>query len=377
MKESDTASATKGIGTATSVYLDALRVFAAVWVLLFHASFDRFAGAWIRPVSGELGTPGVVVFFVLSGYIIAWVASTKEKDPKTYFLNRLSRLWSVALPALALTLVADWAGRSIDSSVYPNWYGTDHKAYRLLMSGAFVNQIWFLDVQPLTNGPFWSLCYDWWYYCVFGFGFVVGGLGGWALAAASALIAGPKALMLMPVWLMGAAAYRMGRKQFSQSVAWAMFAAPIGLVFVLALEHRYEFAKLLPPQWGYSRPVISCLLFGALVTANLMAMPSLEPALKKMSITIGGRVRAIAGMTLSLYLFHYPLLHFFAAVLHLRPTSPPWMSLALIASTVSACWFLSRITEARKGDFRNAIVAAVRLTTSARISLTKTLRASP
>jgi len=39
----------------------------------------------------------VIVFLVLSGFVISYTVQTKERTAQTYFVNRLARLWSVAI----------------------------------------------------------------------------------------------------------------------------------------------------------------------------------------------------------------------------------------------------------------------------------------
>jgi peptidoglycan/LPS O-acetylase OafA/YrhL len=51
------------------------------------------------------GLPAVIVFFVLSGFVIAFVTDGRDRTLAGYALNRLSRLWSVALPALGFGLI--------------------------------------------------------------------------------------------------------------------------------------------------------------------------------------------------------------------------------------------------------------------------------
>jgi peptidoglycan/LPS O-acetylase OafA/YrhL len=105
-----------------SIYLDLVRLLAALLVLLSHASLDRFGGAWLQPAFARAGTPSVIAFFVLSGFVISWTAETRERTFATYLINRLARLWSVVLPALLLTAVVDAIGRTIYPTIYPTFY---------------------------------------------------------------------------------------------------------------------------------------------------------------------------------------------------------------------------------------------------------------
>jgi peptidoglycan/LPS O-acetylase OafA/YrhL len=68
---------------AFSVYLDLLRAAAALLVVLCHASNDEFGGRWLKHAFSHTGAPGLIIFFVLSGFVISWAAATREKDFKS------------------------------------------------------------------------------------------------------------------------------------------------------------------------------------------------------------------------------------------------------------------------------------------------------
>ena len=88
-----------------SVYLDLVRFTAACFVYLYHSN-QRWLVEPILPMA-NYGHTAVVVFFVLSGFVIAYVTDTKERDWPSYAASRLSRVYSVALPAVVLTLLLD------------------------------------------------------------------------------------------------------------------------------------------------------------------------------------------------------------------------------------------------------------------------------
>jgi peptidoglycan/LPS O-acetylase OafA/YrhL len=77
------------------VYLNFVRALAAFFVVLDHAPtlFDL-------PNGPRWGHQAVMVFFVLSGYVICNVADTRETDVCSFLVARLARLWSVLLPAM-------------------------------------------------------------------------------------------------------------------------------------------------------------------------------------------------------------------------------------------------------------------------------------
>lgn len=94
---------------ALSIYLDALRFIAALAVVWNHMSGQRFSGGLLWQLGAD-GHEAVLFFFVLSGLVIGFVTATKENDPRNYALSRLARMYSVVIPALLLTCLADTLG---------------------------------------------------------------------------------------------------------------------------------------------------------------------------------------------------------------------------------------------------------------------------
>src|SRR3974377_2602308 len=85
---------------ALSLYLDALRFGAAFVVFLSH--YRKFTGGMLWQMQ-PYGRTAVMVFFVLSGFVIAWVTETRERTLQEYALSRVARLYSVIIPAFILT----------------------------------------------------------------------------------------------------------------------------------------------------------------------------------------------------------------------------------------------------------------------------------
>src|SRR5206468_3939655 len=77
------------------------------------------------------------------------------------------------------------------------------------------------NVSPGTNGPFWSLSYEFWYYIIFAAGVYFTGKKKIAGVTCVALIAGPKILVGLPIWLMGAGVYfAVVGKRASTKIGW-------------------------------------------------------------------------------------------------------------------------------------------------------------
>src|SRR5262249_42471139 len=79
--------------TALSLYLDALRFSAALFVFIGHYSAQRHSGGLFWQAFSH-GRTAVLVFLVLSGFVIAWITETKEQTLEEYALSRAARLYS-------------------------------------------------------------------------------------------------------------------------------------------------------------------------------------------------------------------------------------------------------------------------------------------
>src|SRR3954468_17403598 len=108
----------------TSLYLDLVRFGAAFVVFLEHLrehTRNSFAAFWrshpfLYVHLDAYSETAVIVFFVLSGYVIAHVLATRENTLTEFATSRLARLYSVAIPALLLTAATNYA----EALRYPN-----------------------------------------------------------------------------------------------------------------------------------------------------------------------------------------------------------------------------------------------------------------
>ena len=91
------------LNESVSLYLDLARIAAAMIVLLHHV----FQPPYFSSAVHIPGRSAVIVFFVISGFVIAY-ASDGRHDWRDYAVARLTRVYSVALPALLLTAVLVW-----------------------------------------------------------------------------------------------------------------------------------------------------------------------------------------------------------------------------------------------------------------------------
>lgn len=152
---------------ASSVILDSFRIFPALIVLIYHMFMHFLPLHSFTASLAKCAHAGVVVFFVLSGYVIAYTAIQKNRGGKQYMLARFSRLYSIVIPALAITALAE----IIVLFISPEISGSMSRGMtlpRYMLSALLSNELWFISAAPPINGPLWSLSYEFWYYVIFG-----------------------------------------------------------------------------------------------------------------------------------------------------------------------------------------------------------------
>jgi peptidoglycan/LPS O-acetylase OafA/YrhL len=335
-----------------SLYLDALRFGAAFIVFVSHYGVGRISGGLFWHLT-EYGRSAVLVFFVLSGFVIAWVAETRERKLEDYALSRVARLYSVMLPAFIITAALDHFGKTIDPGLYgPEWrHNTAHPLLDFALSAVFLGESWTLGVLPGFNVPFWSLNYEAWYYVLFAAATFLRGRLRVAALVIAALLAGPKILLLFPIWLMGVAVWRwraaLPRRLGAPIVVLSM-AAFLGLE-ALGGQHlfRHPATPWLPPGYsGYD------YILGALVALFILGLANARLAMP--GVRLERVIRWLAGTSFGLYLLHYPLLNFFGTVIP-GPTEGAMHRVLVFVLALGGALALARLTEQRKGALKRAL----------------------
>ena len=351
----------------TSIYLDLVRFLAAVVVLMTHLAYRRFTGGLIIEWR-TFGNDAVMVFFVLSGYVIAHTVATRDKAFPDYLLNRCARLYSVAIPAIVLTVVLDHLGKLINPALYDGfWFQGSDPLGRVLHALSFTNELWFNSVRLFTNGPYWSLGYEFWYYMLFAAGWFLTGWKRILWVGGLMLLVGPKILMLFPIWMLGVWVYRINTtRQLSEATGWLLFVGSMVLYagFRLAglrdvlLNITFDLLgkRFVVNELMWSDEFMSAYVIGTLVACNFIGVHALASRLAPLLSRGEPVIRNWAGYTFSIYLFHYPVLQFLAAVLPVRPEQA-WSGVMLFVLTMAVCRVLGNYTEKRKEFWRDMLGA--------------------
>jgi peptidoglycan/LPS O-acetylase OafA/YrhL len=288
--------------------MDTLRIVAAVTVFFGHAYAQWNTTEGYNYHGIDWGHVAVVVFFTLSGYVIGYTTTANNRGPLRYAQARLSRLYSVLIPTLLITGAIELIVKLSDPALLVH-YTRGVSFPRYILSGLFLNEVWFFSASPPINGPLWSLSFEFWYYVIFGAFFFSGkGIKGKILPLLACLIAGPKILLMMPIWLLGYLSYRIYSPVKRYTLSWFfvfLFAGlSVLLVYILpAMPLRLGQAPLF-----FAGQFITDLIIGVFVALALWMLPQRNnKSVNKNNILINA-IRKLADLTFPLYVLHDPLL---------------------------------------------------------------------
>ncbi len=159
----------------------------------------------------QFGHQAVIVFFVLSGYLVGGAVIkdliSGNSEWLKYFVNRITRMWTVLIPALLLGVILDY----ITFAINPRTPGTENFTFQ-----SFLGNIFFLQEIRVptfgTNVPLWSIAFEFWYYLLwpliiflifYRYPTMIKFIFSIILIYSVYLLA-PRALLLFPIWVAGA-----------------------------------------------------------------------------------------------------------------------------------------------------------------------------
>jgi peptidoglycan/LPS O-acetylase OafA/YrhL len=364
----------------TSVHLDLIRGVSAVAVLLYHLRGLFFVdypflarkslpSTALYAVTGY-GHQAVIVFFVLSGYFIGTSVMESVGDMRwswrTYLVSRLTRLQLVLFPALILGAIWDRIGMRIPQATslyYDALYKFNGPSVALRSTvPVFVGNFFFLQsiVSPVfgSNGPLWSLSYEFWYYILFP---VLTLAAATSVATRTRILYAGLALLLLwfigpqlsfyfLIWLAGALA---GRLQRTSRFTMAFPGLPIlaGLIFlgwlVWCRTHRLFSDLVTDYIVGF------CFAFW-LYTLLLESREGASDA-----YTYGAK--KLAGFSYTLYLTHFPALLLLRGLLNPHGDWQPdplhlVYALGITLLILTYAYAIAEITEARTASVRRSLL---------------------
>lgn len=121
--------------------LDALRGIASILVVLFHFTMRRQEAQ----LGFKLGTTGVDLFFIISGFVI-FMSLTKVKNSRDFIINRISRLYPTYWTCVSFTFIL----------VIVSTFSTHGNIPYLRYLGNMTMFQHYLRIPDL-DGPYWTM----------------------------------------------------------------------------------------------------------------------------------------------------------------------------------------------------------------------------
>ncbi|RYZ61299.1 MAG: acyltransferase [Chitinophagaceae bacterium] len=318
------------------LFLDGLRGIAALYVMMGHARwllwegyqaftahpekyslFDKFLVYFFSLF--KWGHEFVLLFFVLSGFVIHYGYALKLKQNSSakiqwgqYLLRRARRIYPPFLFAVLLTLILDTIGRANGLAIYDGQtpyqsintnVGNQNLEWQTLAGNLF---FLYKEYVPLfgTNGPTWSLKFEWWFYMIYPLMILVArkhiyyatGLMVVLFAASFFPFLWPEALSCeifgsMICWWLGVilAEVATGRITMPMPVMAGLAILGFGVCFIISGDSRVTDLK-------------TAFLFTAII-ATLLAAARRGKSLKWLE-----KLKPLGDFSYTLYIIHFPIL---------------------------------------------------------------------
>lgn len=342
-------------------WLDWLRFAAAFAVLTYHTCNDNWfqsVGAvnhhqnyfsWIFFQATNTGIAPVVVFFVLSGFLVGGKVLERllngTFDANAYAIDRISRIYVPLLPALLFTVVVCLVCGS------------------QISIGEFFGNLFGLQgicCSPFAgNAPLWSLAYEFWFYLLAGY---IGLFFGSANRVKGALLGVTLVFIvftkldasLLFCWCLGAFGYSLIKR--SLNPAWFFSSIMLTLVgyglmgYLSDTANTKDFSSFCPSR-------DAAILILGLGLALLLPFLAQRPPRSRGLVAIERAGTKLAAFSYTLYLTHWPLLRLGDYFLHERFTTLGFHTFLWFIAKLLACllvaWLLYLPFEGQTARVRN------------------------
>lgn len=385
--------------TWTEIHLDALRGLAALLVVFGHTRGLFFNTSLTGGAPGPkvalsstsiaiepqlsipfephitIGHAAVVIFFVLSGYLVGGSAlksiSSGGWSWSTYLIKRLVRLWLVLVPAVIIGLCIDnigyyWLARPDSLYSCPPgqdyalvWYFTGAQGIKVALGNIFFLQTLFVPSAG-TNVALWSLTLEFWYYLLFPMILLAArsdtpmierlfcGLA----AIGIPLLIGIHGSFLFLIWVFGAAVSILPKRIPPYLAPWAV------LMAVVAVACFFVAARKFALNYHASEMLIgvsSALLVYLIKCHDTVGIRSIY----------SGISHFFSKISYTLYLTHLPLVIFVTNLVNspwsLSPPTPAALAKFSITIAAAILWSygLYLLFESKTDSVRSAIVSLI------------------
>jgi peptidoglycan/LPS O-acetylase OafA/YrhL len=334
----------KALGASESAQFDSLRGLSAVAVVLGHINQALIGPTYDKasPYLGLLAQSAVMVFFVLSGFLIEKSISRNVDKHRgrfalaQYLGDRVIRIWPPLLLSVTLMVCLSIIGPYVFPSGSreflpgPSLMRQAFTYDPLQVIGAALTLNGFFTDTPDANGPLWSLSIEVWYYLLAA---IIAVPRGWwkllSIPMAVALFAigwnNDQFFYYLPVWWIG---YLLALLHDRASIPPARYMWGALVLCMLAAIAFGARSVMLGMSAGSERESWHFLIFFNVATG--FACCSLLALLLRGSLAVSTIFKPVASYSYTLYIIHVPVLLFVFGIFQ------PWMQGSLSASLLVA-----------------------------------------
>ncbi|PSF38646.1 acyltransferase [Aphanothece hegewaldii CCALA 016] len=304
--------------------LDAIRGLAACYVVVYHIITPiQAVPPLIKDVFFSFGQEAVILFFLLSGFVIAYSVYKKQNITfKDYFIKRFRRIYFPFIISIILSILIFAVQNNLSKEFKLNEFLGN--LFMLQDFGSVKPGTWFHPF--LKNYPLWSLSYEWWFYMLFfpcykllpkqpvRIYFI---LGLSALALINYMIIPNQVALWLSyfiIWWSGveAASIWMSQKKYT----WKNMTPIIFSLFFMTALITIPVLNTEKLQFGYY-PFVCLRHFATATIAVSIGLLWYKNKLKYFD-NLFGVFTLIAPISYGIYIFHYPILE----QLNLQPIIP-------------------------------------------------------
>lgn len=288
-------------------WIDALRFIAAFLVLFTHCRhdfflrYDQLDPSQQDPITflfytiGRLDPEAVIVFFVISGFLVGGIGLERIKNGTFRLLDyAVNRTVRIGLPLLGATVIFG----VVTFFTEAQWSWAVAAGNLFSLQGIFVD--------PLVP-PFWSLSYEVWFYILlFAIGLTFTRHRGWGLVlfVVCCLVFAVLNPLYLLCWLMGAVAW-LSRPRRSNKLV--LLGSMIGVTVCLMLSQMTMGSEALPMDITLSHDVVTvllCFAFCVLVQQAVLLPPPFKPGCLNLAWRVERAFSHLADFSYTLYLAH-------------------------------------------------------------------------
>lgn len=358
-----------------SFYLEFLRIVSALYVFIYHfgdVPIQINCKAFLAPSTFNstlrLNLYGahffVLIFFVLSGFLITMSLNKEGLTFKEFFIARSGRMYSVMLPALIFTYVSAY----IISHYYNDLVHNNDLFVRFFVNLFFLSQSWNFSAAPPVNGPFWSISYEFLYYLILGSLLLIKKSNRYLAFIFFIVIAGPKIILLFPCWLAGSVVFYCikSKRFFNPSISLILFIItvtliihtvifPTGFPFLKGTDENNLLGYNLYFSWNFLADYIFCIIAALNIHSFFGFSEKLIRLFEKKSFQKLSEIfKKIGNCTFTMYLFHMPLMLLLATIFPYDRFNI-FHNVLLIITVLIIVFFIARVTEWRVNEWRKGI----------------------